>query len=433
MIRIERRLETPRLLSFTVPAGSLVAAFVAGAVVLGATGHDPFSTYRRIVDRGFVSTGALSATIVTATPLLLTGLAAAVAFRMKVWNIGGEGQLYMGAIGASAAGIAVGGQSTIVVILAMVLAGGAAGALWAAIPGLLRAYLSTSEIITSLMLNYVGGLVLTYLIFDSRSYWRDLSSFNARVFPQGKTLSSHGMWRTFTADFDPAIVVLVVLAVGTVLWVWRCRRLAQQLLPDRRALAPFAAIAVLDVVWLVFTPNLNIIFPLGFFFGVAVAAFIWVLYGSTRYGFEVQVIGDSPSAAWFAGMRTKRKVVSVMVLSGAIAGLGGASQIGDFRHLLDPRGLQQVGYGYAGIVVAALARYNPLAVVVVAVLLGGLQNAGFSLQGPDFPAGLVGTLQGLILFSALGGELLLRYRFVLAVPRLRRRVAPPPEETAEAH
>jgi len=99
-----------------------------------------------------------------------------------------------------------------------------------------------------------------------------------------------------------------------------------------------------------------------------------------------------------------------MCLSGAIAGIGGASQDGDFRHLLDPRGLQQAGYGYAGIVVAALARYNPFGVVLISVLLGGLQNAGYALQGADFPSGLVGVMEGLILFSALGCELLRRYR-----------------------
>jgi general nucleoside transport system permease protein len=101
-----------------------------------------------------------------------------------------------------------------------------------------------------------------------------------------------------------------------------------------------------------------------------------------------------------------------MALSGAIAGLAGASQVGDFAHQLDgdPNGLQKLGYGYTGIVVAALARYNPFATLVVAFLIGGLENAGNTLQGPDFPAGLVGVLQGIILFSALGGELLIRYR-----------------------
>ena len=84
-------------------------------------------------------------------------------------------------------------------------------------------------------------------------------------------------------------------------------------------------------------------------------------------------------------MRTRRKIVAVMALSGALAGIGGASQIGDFGHVLDPRGLQQAGYGYTGIVVAALALYNPLAVVIVAFLIGALTNAGFALQGADVP------------------------------------------------
>ena len=96
----------------------------------------------------------------------------------------------------------------------------------------------------------------------------------------------------------------------------------------------------------------------------------------------MRVVGDSPKAADYAGIRTRRRILTVMAISGAIAGLGGASQIGDFGHVLDPRGLQQAGYGYTGIVVAALALYDPLAVVLVAFLLGALTNAGFSLQGP---------------------------------------------------
>jgi simple sugar transport system permease protein len=109
-------------------------------------------------------------------------------------------------------------------------------------------------------------------------------------------------------------------------------------------------------------------------------------------------------------MRTRRKILAVMAISGGIAGLGGASQIGDFTYTLDPDGLGTAAFGYTGIVVAALARYNPIAVCLVALLLGGLQNAGLTLQGPDFPSGLVGVMQGIILFCALGGELLIRYR-----------------------
>ena len=155
---------------------------------------------------------------------------------------------------------------------------------------------------------------------------------------------------------------------------------------------------------------------------------MFVLFRSTRFGFEMSVIGDSQRAARYSGMRTRRKILSVMAISGGVAGLGGASQVGDFSHVLDasPQGLQGANFGYTGIVVAALGRYNPFAVCLVGVLLGGLQNAGLYLQGVDFPSGLVGVMQGIILFCALGGELLIRYRV-----RIRRRT-PAAVESAPA-
>jgi simple sugar transport system permease protein len=354
VIRIERRLAQPRWLTVAVPVGTVLIAFVVMTFVLLATGHPPGHTFARLLDTGFGGVDALNATFVAATPLLFTGLCAAVAFRMQLFNIGGEGQLYAGAVVGAAAGIALGNHSGWLSVPGMILAGAAGGAALALIPAVLRAFLSTNEIITSLMLNYVAALVLNYLIFDSESYWRDTSSPTAKVFPQGKNLPAAATW--------PAS------HVG------------------------------------------SLVLPLGLLVGVLAATLIWVLYTRTRFGFEVQVIGDSPRAATYAGMRTRRKILAVMALSGAVAGIGGASQDGDFRHTLDPRGLSAAGYGYAGIVIAALARYNPFAVCLVAFLLGGLQNAGYALQGVDFPSGLVGVMQGLILFCALGGELLVRYR-----------------------
>jgi simple sugar transport system permease protein len=367
VIRLERRLSQPWWLSLVVPVGSLVVAFAIMAVVLVASGHAVAETYRKIVEAGFTGNGALSATLVSATPILFTGLAAAVAFRMNLFNIGAEGQLYLGAIGASWVALQLGDHgvgSKPLFVVAMCLGGALAGALWASIPGVLRAFANTNEIITSLMLNYVAGYLLTYLIFDSSSYWRDVSTLQARAFPQGKPMPVAAEWSTFGS---------------------------------------------------------RVVVPLGFAIGVLVAVGLWVLYSRTHFGFEVRVIADSPRAARYAGMRTRRKILAVMAISGAAAGIGGASQIGDFSHVLDgsPQGLQAAAFGYTGIVVAALARYNPIAVCVVAVLIGGLLNAGFTLQGADFPSGLVGVMQGIILFCALGGELLIRYRV-----RVARRLRP---------
>ncbi len=369
-MRFERRLDQPRWLTIAVPIGSIVAAFVLMAFVLLATRHDPLDTYRRLFDAAFFGDGALTATLVFCTPLVFTGLCAAAAFRMQLYNIGGEGQFYWGAIAGVGAALYLGDHgvdSTPVYVVAMVLAGAVAGGAWAAIPALLRAFAKTNEIITSLMLNYVAGLVLTYLIIDSQSYWRDLDSFEGQTFPLGKAIPEEAKWPAWMLD-----------AVGGVL------------------------------------------VPLGFGLALVLAAVMWIVYWRTRFGYELQVIGDSPRAARFAGMRLRRKTVVVMCLSGALAGVGGAAYEGDFAYQIDPTGLQTSFLGYTGIVVAALARYNPLAVVPVAFLLGGMLNAGFTLQGADFPSGLVGVMQGLILFCALGGEVLVRYRI-----RLGRLVARP--------
>jgi ABC-type uncharacterized transport system permease subunit len=366
MIRIERRLEQPRWLTFVVPVASIAVAFLFATLVLVATHHPPLHTFRRLFDAAFLDNGALTDTLVSATPLAFTGLCAAVAFRMNLFNIGGEGQLYAGAITGATVALLLASAPSPVVIGAMILAGAAGGAALAAIPGVLRAFFSTNEIITSLMLNYVVALILDYLIFDSHSYLRDTSGFEANVFPQGKTMPDSATWPSWTVH--------------------------------------------------------GLVFPFGALVAVVLACALWFRYARTRFGFEVTVFGDSARAGRYAGMRTRRKILAVMCLTGAIAGIGGASQDGDFRHQLDPRGLTQANYGYAGIVVAALARYNPFAVLLVAFLLGGLQNAGYTLQGADFPNGLVGVLQGLLLFCVLGGELFVRYRI-----RLERRHRPATE------
>jgi general nucleoside transport system permease protein len=376
-VTIERRLQQPRWLVVVVPVVSLLfALFLAGFVFL-FTGHSPSASYRKLFDAAFLQTGALNQTLIAATPLAFTGLAAAAAFRMRLYNIGGEGQLYVGSIFGAGIGLLVGGSGSAspLVIAAMVVAGCVGGALWASIAGVLRAYLGTSEILTSLMLNYVAAYFLTYLIFQSQSYWRETKGFNATVFPTGKQLPPNAIWPAWNLDVQGGIAV-----------------------------------------------------PLGAFLAVGVGVVLWVLYKRTRFGFEVQVLGDSEGAARYAGVRIRRKILAVMAISGAIAGLGGASQVGDFSHSLDgdPNGLQKQAYGYSGIVVAALGRYNPFAVLLVALLIGGLDNAGNTLQGADFPSGLVGVIQGVILFCALGGEVLVRHRI-----RVTRTSHGVPAEAAE--
>jgi ABC-type uncharacterized transport system permease subunit len=377
VIKFEARGPVSRWVTLTVPLASIVLALVVAGIVLAATGHNPLTTYRQIVQASITQPGAFAQTLVSMTPLLFTGLAAAIAFRMRVWNIGGEGQLYVGAVGASGVGLALHSLPAPLVVSAMIAAGIIAGSLWAAIPGALRAYLNTNEILTSLMLNYVAGYLIYYLVYDSTSYWRDLTSPRAKVFPLGKYLTSSGQFPALHLSSVPI--------------------------------------------------------PLGLILGVVVAVVLWGVIRSTRFGFEMRVLGDSPGTARYAGIRTRRKVFTLMMISGGLAGLAGASQVGDFGHVLDPRGLQQGGFGYTGIVVAALARYNPLAAIVASFFIGALINAGFALQGPGFPIGLTGTMEGIFLFCVLGAEILTRYRIRVRRPRAEAKapVSGPPAAKPE--
>ncbi len=355
-LRLEKRLEPPRWLGPSMPFVAVTTALALGALILLISGRNPADIYQRMFQAAFTNPGALSATLTAATPLVLTGLAAAVAFRMKVWNIGADGQLMIAAVLAAGAGTALGGRSLAFSLPIMLIAGMIGGIVWVIVPALLRAYLNTSEVLTTLMLNYVAPLVLFYLIFDSTSYWRDLESPSARVFPQAKTLAETDFW----PEYGDGITI-----------------------------------------------------PFGLLIAMVLAIILFVLFRSTRLGFQMKVAADSETAGHYAGIRTARLLILVLILSGALAGLAGASQVGDFSHRIEPKALQFASYGYTGIAVAALARYNPLGVILSATLVGGMSNSGFALQGADLPLGLIGLIQGLILLLVATSEVSARYRIVL--------------------
>ncbi len=372
-IHFEKRLKPPRWLGPAMPPIAVIVALAIGALVLWASGRDAVDIYQRMVRSAFTNPGAFSNTLVAATPILLTGLAAAITFRMKVWNIGADGQLMIGAVLAAAAGTFFGSHGLATSMTLMLVAGIVGGCAWAAIAALLRVYMNTNEVLTTLMLNYIAPLILFYLIFDSTSYWRDLSSQSARVFPQAKTLVEEAFWPEY----------------GTTVAV-----------------------------------------PFGFILGAVLAVVLMFVVRSTRFGFQMRVAADSPAAGRYAGIRTGRLLILVMLLSGALAGIAGASQIGDVSHRLEPKNLQLAVFGYTGIAVAALVRYHPLAIVVSAILVGALNNAGFNLQGPDLPLGLIGVNQGIILLLVAASEVTARYRLVIR-RRNRGGTRAPPDGTSD--
>lgn len=332
----------PRTVRFLVPLLSLVAGILVGGATLLAAGHNPAEAFNEVINKGFRGKLPLIGTLVLATPLILTGLAAVISFRMQIWNIGAEGQLIIGAIAGSGTALALGDHlpGPLVIVIAL-LASVAAGAFWAALAALPRAYLNTDEVITTLMLNFVALSVMNYLIFSSVSFWRNTERIS---FPSGK----------FIADT-----------------------------------------AFLPRFW----GRLHV----GIFIAIAVAVVLWWVLRSTKWGFEVEVTGDSPRAAEYAGIRVNRKIVSVLVTSGGLAGLAGGIEIAGVLHNLDPRALS-LGVGFTGIVVAAIARMSPLGTVVVAFLVAGLTNAAVGLQAIGIPSDIVVLLQGIFFLCVVGGE-----------------------------
>lgn len=366
-LKLEKRLHTSRAAVYLAPLISIGLALLFGAALLSLVGANPWQTYRAMWEGAFGTVEqwqqgeyfSLIETLVKATPLMLTGLSVAIAFRMRFWNIGAEGQLVMGGVAAAAVALwfpvffPVLPESRWVYLPLMIIASMIAGAIWALIPALLKAYLRVDEIITTLMFNYIAILFYQYLFNIA---WKDPEGFG---FPG-------------TAQF-----------------------------------AEFARIPR-------FTGRLH----WGILFAVIAAALVWLIMNRTRWGYEIRLVGESKMAGRYAGISLAGTILLVMFLSGGLAGLAGMSEAAGISYRLQ-RGLA-VGSGFTGIIVAWLARLDPIGVLVVAFLLAALFVGGEQIQMTmGLPASVALVLQGAILLFVFGGGVFTRYRL-----RLVRRSPP---------
>lgn len=372
-IRIESRLDNPGWTRVVSSILGVILALVVGSFVLRAAGAaDPIATYQEIFKEGFgtpadwqagitalltntdcpkgsLCFGPLSDTLVKTSPILLTALACILAFRMKLWNIGADGQMFMGAWAATAVAVFIlpPGTDRVLMLGAMALAGILAGLLYGMIPGFLKARLNINEIIITLMLNYIAYKWVEYFVVVGPWSIGDFESTGR--FPVSAT------WPRLT-EFAKSVPILSGLTAHP-----------------------------------------------GIFLGIVAAIILaWILKRS-RWGYEIRVIGDNPKAARYAGISLVRNTILVMAVSGALAGLAGMNEVAALREL---NGRFQRGLGFTGVIIAWLARLNPLAAILVAFLFGGLLVGTQLIQ----PQGIASMLQGVILFVVVGTELLFRYR-----------------------
>ncbi len=395
-LRLEPRLEVPRWLPYGVPILSLVAALILGMLPMLAQGINPLTGYRDMVLLAFGSAYGISETIMKALPLMLAGLGVALAFRMLVWNIGAEGQLYMGAFLSCLVAYTWPTAPAWILLPAMIGAGFVGGALWGAIPGALKAFLGVNEIITSLMLNYIAIQWINYLVVGP---WQDPTSLG---FPRTTRLSGSATLPTITqAWYLPTVVFLIVGVIVVVYWIVRR-------LQDRRQRLKLAIgallVGLLSLGTIYFLNGRRV--HLGFVLSLVAAAIFSVLLARSRWGYEVRVIGENKRAARYAGMNLARNILLVMMISGGMAGLAGMSEISGNLHLI--KRMFSPGYGYTAIIVAWLAKLNPWGVIVVSLLLAALYRGSDAIPGAPKALGMM--LQAVIFFVLIGGEVLVRYR-----------------------
>jgi simple sugar transport system permease protein len=352
-LRLEPLPEPSAVRKLTVLALSLLAGFAAMSVVFAANRVNPLFALKEILIRSFGSPYGLKETVTKAIPLILIGSGLTLAFRARFWNIGAESQLLLGAMAATWVALTWGGKLPAVVILPMMfLAGFIAGALWGLIPALLRVRFAVNEVISTLMLNYVAAELLTLLITGP---WRGPSQ---RGFPYTE---------------------------------------------------PFAAAAKLPLI-----PGTRIHY-LTLIIALAAAGLLYLAIYSTKFGYELRVIGENPEAARYAGIDFLRTTVVLMILSGGLAGLAGVGEAAGIHHRLTYPGVISAGYGFTAIIVAWLAKLNPLAAVVSGLLFAGLLVGGDAIQiSLGLPAATVQVFNGVLLFFLIMGDFFLIRRARLA-------------------
>jgi len=317
-----------------IPLLAIIFSFIIGAIIVYAFGYDPIETYAALLQGAFGNLNRFADTLLAATPLIFTGLAVAFAFRCGLFNIGGEGQLLVGGLAAAWVGT-FDGLSVVVHVPLAVLAAAIAGAIWIAIPAVLKAFLGVHEVITTIMMNYIAYAMVAYLSL--------------------KVLANPGEIKT------PPIEASAYL--------WRFSN-------------------ILDI-----RSYMN----LGFILALLVLLFIYYLLWKTTIGYEIRAVGINPDAAEYGGISAPKNIILAMLISGALAGLGGAERtLGLYHYYI--QGFSP-GYGFTGIAVALLGRNHPFGILLAGILFGALSNGRtFMNMAAGVPIDLVNIIQAIIIF-----------------------------------
>lgn len=347
--RLEPRGEQSRSMAYLSPVLAGLLTLITGAIFFAVEGQDPLFALKTLLYTPISDVYGLSELCVKAAPIMLCAIGLAVVYRANVWNIGAEGQLLMGGLFASAVAVNVIESDGFWVLPAVLIAGMMGGGLWAFLAAWLKTRFHANEILTTIMLNYIA---LNFLIHSVHGPLKDPDGYN---FPESAMFG------------DSAL--LPTLVDGT------------------RVHA-------------------------GILFAMLAVVVIWVLLSRSFLGFQIKVLGLDASAARLAGFKDKKLIWIAMLISGALAGLAGASEVSGPIGQLVPQ--ISPGYGYAAIIVAFLGRLHPVGILLASMLMALIYMGGEMAQIElGMPLAITGLFQGMLLFYLLACDVLITYRIKL--------------------
>ena len=337
-----------RFIDALLPLIATLAALAVGAVMLLLLGVNPVDAYGAMLEGAFGSSNALAETLVKATPLLLVGLGICIAFRGNVINIGGEGQMIIGAILGTLVGLSFSDWPGWAVIILSLFVGFLGGAAWGAIPGVLKAYFNVNEILSTIMMNAIAIQTMNFLLAGPM--------------------------------IDPAQAELASKIPQTARLIDAFR--LPRLVPTR--------------------------LHLGALIAVVFAFLVYILLWRTIWGYRIRAVGQNPSASRYAGVNVKRYIVLAILLSGAFAGLAGVVQVFgvNYRMITDGSATGFTGSaGFNGIVVALFGQLHPLGAIPASIFFGALLVGANKMQRVmQVPSALITALNGLVVVFVVSSE-----------------------------
>lgn len=357
-----------RSFNILIPLGAILAAFVVSSALIVARGANPFAAYAALFAGAFGSSNALANTITRMVPIIMTGLAVTYGYRSGFFNIGAEGQLFMGAIVTTWIGITLTGWPAWLLIPTCLAGGALAGSLWALIPGYLKAKRGFNEVLTTLLLNYITIQLFEFLIRVDHAVgpgqpflsWIGLKD-PTQPFPKSAYIAE--------AARMPSLTSVITWLGGTV---------------EDPAFQRFTLAAVIAVL---------------------AAIVIYILLFKTTTGYRARAVGVNPRAAQYMGINVMRTTITTALISGALAGMAGSLEIMGFQHRVIQNFL--VGAGYDGIPVALIGQLNPLGVLLSALFFGALRAGANRMQIiSGAPVSIIYVIQSLAILFAIAGTVI---------------------------